>query len=692
MIPTDLRKITAISITISTFVFVWVLTAGTFDIFAWQFRAGDFYEAQARSWLRGTWAIEPGILGIEAFEVNGSEYTYFGVFPSLLRVPVVLFTRRFDGRLTQISMIGAYILTLVTVARANWQIRQHMSRKTNKSESTTTLVPGPEVDRRDQVLGFAVPLVGGLGSTLFYLSSRPWVYHEAILWGVALAMVSLVALFSYLTSGKPKDLVLASIAAVAALESRPSVGLGPMVALALLALVALLAWRLPNSCLVARLPNIPRPVSTFWVATSAGVFAVASYAWINYMRFGELFRLPLELQTYALQSSERQAVLAANNGSFFGLQFLPTTLFQYLRPDGLSLSRVYPFIGFSPNTRIFGQVSFDTLDPVTSLTSTMPLLALGTIIGIVLVGRALRRNEALGALGIPLFGAAAGAGTTLVFGYIAARYQGDIMPLMFLASLVALHSIKFNTSLATRVGMTLLVVLAFWGVATNYALAITYQRQAAPDIPAELRAELVDDQLGYARWLPGARAPHHVRGDSLPATPPKQPTLFVLGECEALYFGPDANGRWSGVERTRQAGAWKLQVTWGDTEVGVIQPLLANHNTGAGLNALVTRDSADGKISIGYLWRDGNGQTHSDWSRPFTIERHLDQALDIVFDPYNVELKVAVNGRLVFESFRFYPTEGEELGLSHSGGEIAPEFLGFITILPTPKPEVCLKL
>ena len=54
--------------------------------------------------------VPPGSLGIEAFHVDGREYMYFGPFPALLRIPVLWTTAEFDGRLTVVSMLLAYVV------------------------------------------------------------------------------------------------------------------------------------------------------------------------------------------------------------------------------------------------------------------------------------------------------------------------------------------------------------------------------------------------------------------------------------------------------------------------------------------------------------------------------------------------------------------------------------------------------
>jgi len=48
---------------------------------------------------------------------------YYGPVPALLRMPVLLVTHRFDGRLTQCSMLVAFVVALVFVGRLSWRIR-----------------------------------------------------------------------------------------------------------------------------------------------------------------------------------------------------------------------------------------------------------------------------------------------------------------------------------------------------------------------------------------------------------------------------------------------------------------------------------------------------------------------------------------------------------------------------------------
>ncbi len=53
-----------------------------------------FYDLQARAMFHGHLYLPNGKMGIEAFVHNGHDYTYFGIFPSLIRMPILLVTEQ----------------------------------------------------------------------------------------------------------------------------------------------------------------------------------------------------------------------------------------------------------------------------------------------------------------------------------------------------------------------------------------------------------------------------------------------------------------------------------------------------------------------------------------------------------------------------------------------------------------------
>lgn len=665
--PREVRAAAAVGIALALLPFAWLLTAGTFDLFAPQPRAADFHEAQVRSWFDGRWAIEPGILGIEAFEVDGEEQTYFGIMPTLLRVPVVAVTDAMDGRLTQTSMVAAVVVIGSAVSSLGW--------------STRWLVRGDRpVDRRDLVVAAATPFVAILGSVVLYLAGRAWVYHEALLWGSAWALVSAAALVRHLAGGSLLPLGVAGAAAVAALHSRASVGAGPLIALGLVGAAELVALRVASWREQRPWRLVGGGVQVVAVLAVTGAVAVGSYAAINMVRFGEPFRLPLEVQTYVRLSEERQAVLEANDGSLFGPRFVPTTVLQYLRPDGITLDRTYPFVGFRDEIDVVGDVAFDTLDPTASIPSSAPLFALGGVAGVIVLGSAWRRRHPLRCVVLPAAGLAGSAAGILTIGYIAHRYTGDVLPFVVVTTIVATHVVLDRVTVreARPVAWSAaaLVLLAAWGIAANGALGLLYQRQEAPDVAEGLRGALVADQLVVADRVPGATRPTVRWVDELPAEV-EGDDLVALNDCRGVYWGGGDRDRWAGVERTELAGGWTLDVTWpeGSTS-GDLWPLLGSGDA-EGANVLVA-EVREGEVRVGYVWDDPDGR-HVDLGRWVPVGES--SRLEVVFDPVTVEIRVTVDERLAFEGYRFHPREGVEPGRSLAGGEVRQRTPG-VVVLP----------
>ncbi len=68
----------------------------------------NFYDAQADAWLHGRWNVPANDLYIEGFRIGSKTYTYFGAWPSLLRLPVLIVSGSAYGHLTALSMTLAF--------------------------------------------------------------------------------------------------------------------------------------------------------------------------------------------------------------------------------------------------------------------------------------------------------------------------------------------------------------------------------------------------------------------------------------------------------------------------------------------------------------------------------------------------------------------------------------------------------
>lgn len=556
------RRAWATGAGLATVLFVGVLTNGFGDPFRRVSLNGNFYEAQARALLHGRLALQPRTLGIEGFVHDGRTYTYFPPFPALLRLPVVAATTALDARLGAVSMTAAFVVALVGAGVLVRRVR--------------TLVRGDvPLGRLEWIATAAFALAIGAGSPLMFTAGRPWVYHEASLWALALALCAFDQVVALLDRPGAGRLVRAGAFATLATLSRFTVGAGPALALGLVLAVVVVTRLAPRTRVLRRWFGVPdalrpSPRVVAGLAVAAAV-PLAAYAVVNTAKFGRLFAVPIDSQVQNLLDPHRRRVLAANGGSLFSLRALPTQALALLRPDGIRLSGVFPWIRF-PTARptVVGDVAFDRRDHVASLTTTLPvfvLLGIGGVVG-------LARRPALRRLLPAVVGAVVVLPLTFTILYVAQRYTGDVFPVVLLCAVAGFAAAPtWPVARArgwTRAAVTALVVLTLWGAAAQTALAVEYQRSLAPLVDADLRRGFADWQL-RAGGLPLLSGPVVERGTSLPGRAPRD-HLFVLGDCDALYA---ADGHeWHLVEGRPAGGRTRLAVTNARRPAGTVDPLL----------------------------------------------------------------------------------------------------------------------
>src|SRR3984957_1480506 len=145
----------------------------------------NFYDLQARALFHGHLYLPNGKMGIEAFVHDGHDYTYFGLFPSIIRMPFLLVTSRLDGQMTAPSILLAWLLTALFSALMLWRLR--------------ILMRGESVVGRAEAVSFGALMATIMGgSVVLYLASTPFIYNEDFAWSVPLTVGSLFALLGML--------------------------------------------------------------------------------------------------------------------------------------------------------------------------------------------------------------------------------------------------------------------------------------------------------------------------------------------------------------------------------------------------------------------------------------------------------------------------------------------------------------
>jgi hypothetical protein len=317
-------------------IFVAVSTRGTFDLAESVPYTADFYDVQAERLLDGGWDMPRDLLAVEGYAHDGKMFMYFAPGPALLRAPFVAVFGSPDGEWSRAWMIAAGVLALAGLGVLAWQIRRLAG-----VDATVGVL--------DMVLAAALALTMSAGSSLLFLLSGPWVYHEALLWAVAATLAAFAALLVWIERPRAWLLAAAGGLSVLAILSRLTVGSAAAIALAMTAAVVAAARVVPPvRDGLARLAGLDHRHVTWRSAAVAAIGSAssfASYAWTNSQKFDSPFGYPLEKYQLFKLVPRRREILVENGGTLLHLDALPTTLVQYFRPDAFALDSGFPWIG-----------------------------------------------------------------------------------------------------------------------------------------------------------------------------------------------------------------------------------------------------------------------------------------------------------------------------------------------------------
>jgi hypothetical protein len=562
--PADRRRLKRswwIGATPVVLIYVWIVLVGRLDPFPRNY-FDDFFDAQARSMFDGRLDVPREVVSFEGFLIDGKTYTYFGPVPALLRMPVLLVTDRFDGRLTAVSMVLAMVVLAVAAFRLVCVLRG--------------AVRGAAPLGRREPLATGLLAVAVLGAPPLFLASSAVVYHEAAIWGLALAVAGFDAVARWQREPTRRRLVIASALITAAVLSRQSIGFGPLVTLGIGALVLLVRrWPADRAAGAGTVDRAALARRAGGLAL-AGLVPVVAVVGLNLAKFGTLLTPPSDRHLQSLLHPGRQEVLEAHDGSLFDVEFAPTTLKQYLRPDGIDVRRDFPWIDFPRlGPSLVGDTRFDELDWTSSIPAAAPALAAGTLVAVAWAVRTRRRRSGPEAwrLASLCAGAAAGAAGVVAVGYIANRYLNDLYPLVLIPGVIGFHALLGAApgwgAVRRRAVAAVATGLVALGLLGNTALALSYQRERGPVVPETWRAEWIDWRLS----LPGAYQPY--------ALPPRwgfmpgnafDGRLTIIGECQGMYVRVD--DQWLGVERGPDVGVHDLRVDLDRLEEGERVPLV----------------------------------------------------------------------------------------------------------------------
>jgi hypothetical protein len=443
--------------------FTWLITQGGFRLIAWE-SFGDYYDYQARSLLQGRLDVPPERIGAEAFVVDGRTYGYFGITPALLRLPFAA-TGLWFGQLARLLMLVDFAACLVfayQLLRLLW--RQGTGRGDEPPGWTTALLT----------------LGAGLGSTLLYLSSRAFTYHEAVLCGAAFALAS--AWFSLRALEQPSwgNWSWALGLGVLAVNARAPSGLFAFVLIGLVA-----AWLLVQG---ARRPSVGPGAAGLILVGLLSLAGAFSFNAFNYLKFGNFAGCPL--RQHIQYTPER---LAHIDNREFHLSNIPLHLNSYLIGANFQFMRRFPYFiaDNADTTKDFPRAKVDQMELTVGFPYAMPLLFLLATAGSLF---ALRSGSRLRVQTCLLWLAILPT-TFSMFAAIAVihRYTGDFCPFLITAAACGLVAIASRREPVSKRVLAVLVPLLAFSLFATLALTLRFQGDLIWGVPETVKAR-------YQQW------------------------------------------------------------------------------------------------------------------------------------------------------------------------------------------------
>ena len=515
---TDDRRIsraTAAGLVAGAIPFVLVLLDLRTDLLrtAVQFRfASNFFDLQARAILDGHLWVPDGSLGIEGFEVDGRTQMYFPPFPALLRIPVLLVTDEFDGRLTLVSMAVAFALYCAMTAKLLWLVRGCLR--------------GDALLSRSEATASAIFLAAATGGTvLTFDASLPWVYHEVYVWSAALVVGAAYWLLRCALDPQPAAVVWLGAFLLASILTRTTGGWA--MCLAAVALAGWLAFRRNDA---VRRRTVAAVLGVALGALVAGIV-------LNVVKFGHPYLFPLEDQVWTDLNEHRRTALEVNGGTITGPQFFQTSLVNYFRPDGIRVVDHFPFVTLPAEpAAAYGGAFVDQSYRTGSVTSFMTLLLLLSVASLpVVLTRA--RDTARAALRVPLFGTVLVTGGVMAYGYVTYRYTSEFVPALVVGGAIGLTG-SWRLLDRLRGPGPALRAIGVLVMASLTVFAILAQVATGTQVAAQTyRGERLVDYL----WLQ-----HRVSGG------PQSPLAALIDRSSYLPDADDGTGR-------PPARAWRLR-------------------------------------------------------------------------------------------------------------------------------------
>lgn len=435
------------TILLFVFIFAWYGAFATFGTGNFlQQTLGTPFDSLALSILKGRAWVPDGALIYENVRIApGQNVMYFGPFPALLRLPILVVFPSVFGKLSPLLCTLAGVLCALAFFR--------LFTEAEKRSEAPFRILSPRI----------LTLLFALASPITYLVSVPTIYQEATLWGVCFSLWSLAIAYRALRNGwSTKSLFLLSACIGGALLARLTFAL-PLLGVIFAAVVFVFCYqgnKLLSWANFRRLAIIALPL------VIAGSIQMA----YNYGRFGSPFTVMQQWDQYEM---ETPAIAAARARlGTYNAGRIPNSLIEYLGVFGHYLSPKFPFISpWTPDRPQRPPLYFnDSGEAMLPISLASPVLVVFALLGALSLVRGRFSPLTFAAL---LF--LVQVGLICSYYFITFRYNLEFLPLIVILTLAVLESRMFKTSRALQFALLAVGLLSIATMTLTTFRVLIYQ-------------------------------------------------------------------------------------------------------------------------------------------------------------------------------------------------------------------------
>jgi hypothetical protein len=414
--------------------YLFLLSNGTFQLFAPEMLDKAFDNMLVHL-LHGEVTVDREAIDFEAFTHDGKTYAYFGVFPALLRLPVMPFVDVAQVPLARLSCLIAVVFYVAVQLRMLVIVHRSV----------------PPQNRLHNVLGMMMAATVLSGPQLYILGSAS-IYHEPVLWSAAIAATfNLVLVHAAFGGGalRVPDLVWLAILAGLAINTRASIGVALYLGTTLL--VAWAAWKRlavgrSEQLSTAYAGGTPTAIRTMASDPSIGLpvavlllFAIAVGA-VNFARWGNPFTfVDFRYYYWGLRQANFLGILQNYGEINLGRMWIGALYYATGIP--------YLLKGLHPFAELLDSRIAAIEAPPFSPLFTNPLTIFLAGIGIYhLWWRPSLPPQNLAVLRLALVAHSSAALLILAAMYLTMRYRFDFAPFMTMAALIGYRAISFTAA------------------------------------------------------------------------------------------------------------------------------------------------------------------------------------------------------------------------------------------------------